>query len=28
LCFSRTPIIGLVTGIIAFSSTVFYNQII
>ena len=28
LCFSRTPIIGLVAGVLAFSSTVIYNQII
>ena len=28
LFFSRTPIIGLVAGILSFSSTVIYNQII
>ena len=28
LFFSRTPIIGLVAGVLAFSSTVIYNQII
>ena len=28
LFFSRTPIIGLIAGVLAFSSTVIYNQII